>query len=96
MWGLKRIYRPGYSYQKAGVTLLELVPAERCQGKLFSSGNLDDKSNQLVATLDMINRAMGRQSVKLASERLRQPWKMKQENRSPAYTTKWEELVIAR
>lgn len=96
LWGLKRIYRPGYSYQKAGVTLSELVPAERCQRELFSSENLDDKSSQLMATLDMINRAMGRQSVKLASEGFWQPWKMKQENRSPAYTTKWEELVIAR
>ncbi len=62
----------------------------------FSSDNLDDKSNQLMATLDTINRAMGRQLMKLASEGLRQSRKMKQENRIPAYTTKWEELVIAR
>lgn len=96
LWGLKRIYRPGYSYQKAGVTLSELVPAEYCQKELFSSENLDDKSNQLMATLDLINRTMGRQSVRLASEGFWQPWKMKQEKKSPAYTTKWEELVIAR
>jgi len=37
---------------------------------------------------------MGKQSLKLASEGFRQPGKMKQGNKSPAYTTCWDELPV--
>jgi DNA polymerase V len=43
--------------------------------------------------MDGINKKMGKESIKLASEGFTRPWKMKQENKSPCYTTKWEELV---
>nr|WP_293008421.1 DUF4113 domain-containing protein [Nitrosomonas sp.] len=43
--------------------------------------------------IDQINTCIGRSTLKLASEGFRQPWKMGQRNRSPRYTTKWDELV---
>jgi DNA polymerase V len=45
--------------------------------------------------LDSINQKMGRATVKLASEGLqvRQDWRMKQERKSPSYTTRWEDLL---
>lgn len=95
LWGLRRIYKPGYRYQKAGVMLSELVPAEGCQGDLFSATRPDSKSVKLMEALDRINRSMGRQTVKLGSEGFRQPWKMKQGNKSPCYTTRWGEMPIA-
>lgn len=45
--------------------------------------------------MDSINRKMGRDVIKLASEGFRRPWKMKQENKSPAYTTNWQHTVSA-
>ena len=36
LWGLKRIYRPGYAYQKAGVALMNLQDAGTVQRDLFS------------------------------------------------------------
>lgn len=96
LWGLGHIYKAGYAYQKAAVMLSELVPAKGCQAGLFPSGKLADKSSQLMATLDMINRAAGRRSVKFASEGFGQRWKMKQENKSPAYTTNWKEMLIVK
>lgn len=94
LWGLRRIYKPGYRYQKAGVMLSELVPLDQCQGDLFAQTPQTTRSARLMAAMDSINRSMGRQTVKLAAEGFRQPWKMKQGNRSPGYTTRWEELPI--
>lgn len=93
LWGLKRIYKPGLPYQKAGVMLSELVPAAGIQQDLFSSGAPTSRSERLMTTLDQINRQMGRHTLKLASEGFRQPWKMKQGNKSPNYTTRWEEVL---
>ncbi len=96
LWGLKRIYKPGYRYQKAGVMLSELVPLDQCQGDLFAQTPMTAKSAKLMAAMDSINHSMGRQTVKLAAEGFRQPWKMKQGNRSPGYTTRWGELPVIR
>ncbi len=93
LWGLQKIYRCGYKYQKAGVMLSELVSANHRQSDLFSQAPADTKSDNLMNVMDQINARMGKSTLKLASEGFRQPWKMKQGNRSPGYTTKWNELV---
>jgi len=93
LWGLKQIYKPHYNYAKAGVMLSELVPVQGVQTDLFSQVQVSPKSTKLMQTMDGINKKMGKESIKLASEGFTRPWKMKQENKSPCYTTKWEELV---
>ncbi len=94
LWGLKQIYRPNFNYAKAGVMLSELVPAQGVQTDLFSQMQSTLKSDALMATIDQINRKMGKDAIKLASEGFRRPWKMKQENKSPSYTTSWEGLPL--
>lgn len=96
LWGLRKIYRRGYCYQKAGVMLSELVPRRYRQLDLFgpaSTAEADKKSTKMMNVIDQINARMGRGTIKLASEGFKQPWKMKQGNKSPNYTTSWEELV---
>ncbi|MGZ8271564.1 MAG: DUF4113 domain-containing protein [Methylophilus sp.] len=44
--------------------------------------------------MDAINKKMGRETVKLASEGFTMSWKMKQDNKSPSYTTNWDQLMI--
>ena len=95
LWALKRLYRPGYRYAKAGVMLSEIVPAAGCQTDLFASQTISPNSGRLMVALDAINRKMGKDSVKLASEGSSRPWRMKQGNKSPCYTTKWTETVAA-
>ncbi len=95
LWGLKQIYVPNLNYAKAGIMLGELVPAQGIQTDLFSMRSSNPKSDQLMATLDSINKKMGKESIKLASEGFRKPWKMKQENKSPCYTTCWDDVVRA-
>lgn len=43
--------------------------------------------------MDKINRKMGKESIKLASERFKRSWKMRQENKGPSYTIDWNELA---
>lgn len=92
LWGLKKIYKSNFKYAKAGIMLSELVPAEGVQIDLFSQSQGSLKSDELMATMDKINQKMGKASIKLAGEGINKPWKMKQDNKSQCYTTKWEEI----
>lgn len=97
LWVLKRIYRTGYQYAKAGVILSELVPMQGCQTDMFQvQTNTESKSDKLMQAMDSINRKMGKESIKLASEGFKRPWKMKQGNKSPNYTTEWGDLIVTR
>ena len=93
LWGLKQIYKPNYDYAKAGVMLSELVTAQGVQTDLFSQAQASPKSAALMSAMDNINRKMGKESIKLASEGFKRPWKMKQGNKSPSYTTNWDEVL---
>ena len=75
--------------------LSELVPAEGLQTDLFANIATPLKSNKLMTVMDGINRKMGKDSIKLASEGFKRPWKMKQENKSTCFTTRWSDLLVA-
>lgn len=93
LWGLKQIYKPNFNYAKAGVMLSEIVAIEGVQTDLFSQSQASPKSSALMTAMDSINRKMGKESIKLASEGFTRPWKMRQENKSPSYTTNWNEIA---
>ena len=95
LWALKRLYQPNFNYAKAGVCLGELIPRASAQFDLFASGQSSSRSTKLMSTMDCINAKMGRESIKLASEGFARPWKMKQGNKSPNYTTHWDQIPIA-
>ena len=97
--GLRAIYRPDYKIAKAGVMLLELQPElVRQQELALEDDDLVDRGN-LMATLDGLNLRYGRGTVSMASAGLagdRRAWSMKQERRTPQYTTNWNDLAVAR
>lgn len=91
--GLQCVYRPGFLYKKVGVTLHDLVSENCFQQDLFvRQGNLH-KQQTLMQLMDEANRRYGRNTLKFAAEGLSQQWKMKQDKRSPCYTTRWEDLL---
>ncbi len=92
--GLRFIYREGFQYQKAGIVLSDIAPAGKHQGNLFTEESA--APGKLMATLDKINARMGKDTLKLASDGIAQEWKMKTGNKSPAYTTRWDELPCVR
>lgn len=96
LWGLKRIYRAGYRYNKAGVILMNLAPAGIRQAALFTDdAAIADRTQSLMKTVDLINRRMGQDTLFLAGAGIAKDWHMKQEHKSPCYTTAWKELAVA-
>jgi DNA polymerase V len=92
--GLGRIFRPGFAYQRAGVLLLDLLPAGTGQFSLFARETEETRrSGQLMETMDKINRVYGRQTIRYAGEALSGRWRMRQRLKSPSYTTDWGELL---
>lgn len=95
LYGLRKIYRPGFKYKKAGVLLEGIEPDSQMQLKLFHSFNCAKKeqTNVLMKTIDNINKKWGRDTLRLATEGIRKPWKMKRTRLSKRYTTNWNELL---
>jgi DNA polymerase V len=91
--GLERIFRQGYSYQRAGILLPDLLPTGVVQMSLFDTGEHSARSEQLMAILDNINRLHGKKTIQYASEILSTRWHMRQQFKSPSYTTNWRELL---
>jgi DNA polymerase V len=93
LWILKRIYKPGFRYQKAGVMLGEIVPAGGQQNDLFGFTAEVGKSARLMAALDTVNRKMGKSALRPASQGYSATWAMKQENKSASFTSNWNEII---
>jgi len=89
--GLERIFKKGYSYKKAGVVVMQITPASELQLGLFR--NADPRHKSLMKTIDNLNRSIGNQKIRLASQGLGRTWKMRQEILSPRYTTKLDEVI---
>lgn len=94
---LGKIFREKHQYQKVGVLLSGLESQHNQQGSLLSltSKEVEEQlaaQSRLMHVTDTINKKFGRGTVQYAGEGLGQPWKMKQDNLSPRYTTKWGEL----
>ncbi len=92
--GLSKIYRTGYHYKKSGVVLMGLQGKNTVQATLFDDIDRQAKSVNMMRTLDAINQKMGKGSVTLAASGLKHRWAMRNERRSPNYTTDWSELLI--
>lgn len=78
-------------FKKAGVMLSGIVPDTTLQGNLFipASGN---NARMLMDAMDNINFSMRNDILKFASTGMERNWKMRQELRSPRYTSRWDEL----
>ena len=88
--GLDYIYREGFDYQKAGVTLCNLTSKDKMQGNLFK----DTIAHSRMKIMDTINQRW-KGKLKLGSEGVTKEWEMKAQFKSRNYTTDWDHLMIA-
>ncbi len=91
----ERLYEPGKLYKKAGVMLSGIVPDSSIQGNLFTKQSAN-KNRMLMSMIDNVNFAMRNDVLKFASSGTTRDWKMRQELRSPRYTTRWDEMYEIR
>ncbi|AGG33671.1 DNA-directed DNA polymerase [beta proteobacterium CB] len=94
--GLKQIYKTGFKYKKAGVILNLLADKPTMQQSLFDDMEVKGKSAGLMKAMDSINTRFGNASIKTAASGTKQDWQMRSGNRSPNYTTQWDELPVVR
>lgn len=97
--GLRSIWQPGYKLSKAGVMLLDLAPASMEQFELSLEAEDGRDRSRLMSAMDTLNDRYGKGTVHVASTGLdnaTRTWSMRQERRTPQYTTKWEDMPIAR
>jgi len=89
------VYRQGQHFKKAGVIMTGLVSEKQIQGNLFDVSDDEQKqrSRNLMSVMDTINEIYGRDTLRFATTGVIQVWKSKSEQRSPKYTTCWQDLL---
>lgn len=90
---LALIYKQGYEYKKAVVVLSQFVPYESQQLNVYQATEKAEEKYQLMKCIDKANSKYGKNKITFAAVGTKQPWKMKQLHKTPAYTTNWFELL---
>jgi DNA polymerase V len=91
MKALELIYKDGYNFKKTGVIAMELVPAPSVQMGLFDMVNRK-RDEKLMHTLDNINVAYGKDTVRFSTQGYGKEWKLRQEHLSKPYTTRFDQI----
>jgi DNA polymerase V len=91
---LDNVFCFGYEYQKVGVILSGFVPADHRQRGLFVDGP-DERLIKLSSVVDQLNSKHGRDRVRLANQGYAPDWSTRRQWMSPAYTTNWNEILLA-
>lgn len=100
LMGLRAIYQPGFRLAKAGVMLLDIQPASREQFELDLGEPVPERDrSRLMKAMDSVNGRWGKGTVKVGSGRVGdapRDWGMKQDRKTPGYTTEWSEMPTAK
>ncbi|MCK8370179.1 DUF4113 domain-containing protein, partial [Erwinia amylovora] len=95
MRSLDRIWLDGRRYMKAGIMLDDFTPNGVSQLSLFDEDGPRPNSAKLMKVLDGINQS-GLGNLWFASQGVSTEWKMKREMLSPAWTTNWNDIPVAK
>ena len=90
---LKRIYRPGYPYQKVGVYLTGFVPESSRQMYLLDNQEKRERLTKVSKLADSLNNRFGKDFVRFAAMGYEKKWKMRQNYLSQKYTTRISEVL---
>lgn len=89
------IWREGYRYAKAGVVLNDMQPMDTTQLDLFLDNFTDEKANKSNALMDIVDELNIKKAgqIYFASQGRKTTFAMRQDNLSPCYTTKWQDIL---
>src|SRR5690554_120177 len=88
---LQAIWKDGYRYAKANITLCDFYDRGVVQSNLFTQQMIRPNSTQLMQVIDRINEQQ-KGKVYFASEGSGKAWAMNRNHLSPSYTTSWRQL----
>lgn len=92
---LERIWLDGHRYAKAGIMLGDFSSGSMDQLMLFDEPPVRPGSKQLMAVLDYVNNS-GLGKLWFAGQGTAPEWHMKREMLSPAWTTRWKDIPVAK
>lgn len=87
---VERLFKPEYVYKKAGIVLGDITPAQQWQSDWLEPP--PPASSRLMGAVDALNQRFGRGFVKISTQGAHAQWQMRQERKSPHYTTQWHAL----
>ena len=91
---LQRIFRKGYGYKKAGITLSNISSRTGLQTDLFDPVDRA-RHARLMDAMDATNRTYGRNRVVVAAQGFA-PLKMNRQHLSQEYTTDWKQIITVK
>lgn len=90
-------WRPGFRYCKAGAFVTDLIPegSSSVTGSLFDlpDEERDETRRRLMECLDDLTRRFGKGAWKIGSSGLADGWQMKRDRLTPAYLTRWADIM---
>ncbi len=89
--GLEQIFREGYAYAKAEMLLMDLRQKGQFTDDLFAATQ-PASAERVMSTMDAINARWGKGTLRSALVPTTAEWGMKQDLKSPSYTTSWQGL----
>ena len=90
--GVEAGWRDGHAYSKAGIMLDDLVAAALRPRTLFEAD--PQRRERLMGAMDAVNGRFGKFTLVPAAQGFRRDWKARSDSRSPAWTTRIEEVPI--
>ncbi len=92
--GVEAAWRDGHAYTKAGIMLDDLVPADLRPRTLFE-GDVE-RRGRLMTALDEVNGRFGRFTAVPGAQGFHRGWKARSDSKSPAWTTRIDEVPVIR
>ena len=92
---LAQIFRPNIRYKKCGIGLLDVRTRQYEQNDFFNERQ-SEQSRELMQVMDQVNQRYGKHSIKLLNAGIQPKWAMKRDYMSPRYTTRWQDIPVAR
>lgn len=90
---LRAVYRKGYGFKRAGVTITRMSPRQRAQMSLLADAEQRARHQKLQEALDAVNRsARGQELVRVATAATGLTQLVRNDNASPAYTTRLSDV----
>lgn len=94
--GLRKIFRKGYKYKRAGILFPEIIAAENVEHSLFVNDDNRKKRQKVMQVLDDINTSNTLADSVFVATHSPVSKIVKQTSRSPLYSTSFDDMIVVK
>lgn len=95
--GVRHLFRPGFRYRRVGILISGIAPLDGQQMDLFVREELladRQKKESVMRAVDNLNARHGRKTVCSLGRGIGQEWRMRRDNLSPCYTSRFSDFPV--